>query len=71
VPHALKSGLRATSTTLTGGLANPVLSLIEDGLSLLTFVLAVIVPLLVVAALGVMVWAVLRWRRRRLAAWAA
>src|SRR5512138_341258 len=42
VPHAAKSALRAASTAATGGLANPVLSLLEDVLSVLTFVLAVL-----------------------------
>jgi len=51
VPHAAKSVLRGVSTTLTAGLANPVLSLIEDGLALLLFVLAVVVPLVVVLLL--------------------
>jgi hypothetical protein len=51
VPHAAKSVLRGVSTTLTAGLANPVLSLIEDGLALVLFVLAVLVPLAVVVAL--------------------
>jgi len=68
VPHALKSTLRAASTTFTGGLASPVLSVIEDVVSILTFALAVVVPLLVVTALGLTVWLVLRWRRRRPAA---
>ncbi len=51
LPHVAKSGLRALSTTLTFGLANPVLSFIEDVATLLLFVLAVLVPLLAVALL--------------------
>ena len=51
VPHAAKSLLRAASTTLTAGLANPVLSLIEDGLALVLFALAVLIPLAVVILL--------------------
>jgi hypothetical protein len=65
VPHAAKSALRAASTTATGGLANPVLSLIEDAISLLTFILAVLVPLLVVALLGLTLYLASRWLRRR------
>lgn len=60
VPHAAKSALRAASTTLTGGLANPVLSLVEDGATLLLFVLAVLVPLVVIAMLGLMTYLVVR-----------
>jgi hypothetical protein len=52
VPHAAKTALRAASTTFTGGLANPILSLIEDGASFVLFVLAVLVPLLVVGLLA-------------------
>jgi len=64
-PHAAKSLLRAAATTFTGGLANPVLSLIEDVTTVGLFALALLVPLLVVAALGVLVFAVLRRRRHR------
>ena len=65
VPHAAKSAVRAASTTMTGGLANPVLSLIEDAISLATFLLAVLVPLLVVALLGLTLYLASRWLRRR------
>ena len=68
VPHAAKSALRATSTAVTGGFANPVLSLIEDAISLLTFILAVLVPLVVVALLGLTLYLASRWLRRRRAA---
>jgi len=71
VPHAAKSVLRAASTTVTGGLANPVLSLIEDAISLLTFILAVLVPLVVVALLGLTLYLASRWLRRRRATVAA
>jgi len=65
VPHAAKSAVRAASTTMTGGLANPVLSLIEDAISLATFLLAVLVPLLVVALLGLTLYLASRWLRHR------
>ncbi len=51
VPHAAKAGLRAASTAFTGGLANPVLSLVEDAATLMLFALAVLVPLAVVLLL--------------------
>jgi hypothetical protein len=41
VPHVAKSALRSASTTVTGGLANPLLSILEDAISVVTFVLAV------------------------------
>jgi Domain of unknown function (DUF4126) len=67
VPHAAKATLRATSTFFTGGLANPLLSLIEDVAALVVFVLTVVMPVLV--ALVILVVAVLvvrRLSRRRL-----
>jgi hypothetical protein len=71
VPHAAKSALRAASTTITGGLANPVLSLIEDAVSVVIFILAVLVPLLVVALLGLTLFLASRFLRRRRVAPAA
>jgi hypothetical protein len=68
VPHAAKSALRAASTATTGGLANPVLSFVEDAVTLVTFALAVLVPLVVVALLGLTLYLASRWLRRRHAA---
>jgi len=64
VPHAAKTVLRAASTTFTGGLANPILSLIEDGASFVLFVLAVLVPLVVVSLLALAVILIARRLRR-------
>jgi hypothetical protein len=64
VPHVTKSALRAASTTLTAGFANPVLSLAEDVVTVVLFVFAVVVPLLVVLLLALA--AVLVARRLRL-----
>jgi len=60
VPHAAKSALRAASTTLTAGLANPVLSLMEDAATLMFFALAVLVPLVVIAMLAFMLYLIAR-----------
>jgi hypothetical protein len=49
VPHAAKATLRAVSTSFTGGLANPVLSVFEDVATLVLFLLAVVVPVIVAA----------------------
>ena len=65
VPHVAKSALRMVSTTLTGGLANPLLSLLEDAIAILTFVLAILVPVLVVLLLAVTLFIALRLLRRR------
>jgi len=63
VPHVAKSTLRAASTTVTGGLANPLLSFLEDAIAIATFILAVLVPLLVVALLGLTLYLASRWLR--------
>jgi hypothetical protein len=73
VPHAVKSTARLASTVMTGGLANPLLSFLEDGLVIVLFAVAVISALAaVVLAVLLFVWV---WRRRarnaRLAASAA
>jgi hypothetical protein len=60
VPHAAKSALRAASTAFTGGLANPLLSFLEGAATLMLFVLAVLVPLLVIALLAVMTYLIAR-----------
>ena len=65
VPHAAKSVLRAASTTFTGGLANPVISVAEDVLAVGMFVLTVIVPLVAaLLLLAVAVFVVRRLARR-------
>ena len=65
VPHAAKTALRTVSTTLTGGLANPILSFLEDIITVATFILAVVVPLLVVVLLAITVYFVRRIMSRR------
>jgi hypothetical protein len=65
VPHAAKSVLRAASTALTAGIANPFLSLLEDFLTVALFVLAVLVPVLVAAAIAMLAVLVLRRLQRR------
>ncbi len=47
VPHAAKSVLRAASTTLTGGLANPLISVAEDVMAVAMFLFTVVLPLVV------------------------
>ena len=65
VPHAAKTGLRLASTAFTAGLANPLVSLLEDLATLLLFALAVLVPLLIAALLLVTATLVLRRLLRR------
>jgi hypothetical protein len=49
--HLAKSGLRLASTGTTGGLGNPALSVLEDGLSLGAVLVAVFAPLLLLLIL--------------------
>lgn len=65
VPHALKSVVRATATTLTGGLANPVISVVEDVSTFTLVILAVLVPTLVIALFAAAAYLLLRRRRDR------
>ena len=60
VPHAAKVGVRAASTALTGGFANPILSFLEDLASIVMFAVAVLVPVAVVLAVLGAAFVVLR-----------
>lgn len=66
--HAVKATARPVVTATTGGLGNPVISVIEDVASIALTLLAILVPILTVVLLLVAVWLVLRWVRRRRAA---
>lgn len=70
-PHAAKSALRAASTATTAGIANPIVSFIEDGLTLGLLVLVVLLPLFSLALLALSIWIFFRTRSRRAATAAA
>jgi flagellar biogenesis protein FliO len=65
VPHAAKSVLRAASTTLTGGLANPLISVAEDVMAVAMFMFTVVLPLVAATALVLVAILVLRRMARR------
>jgi len=65
VPHAAKSALRAASTAFTGGLANPLLSLVEDLAAVVMFVITVAVPVAMAIVILVVGGLVLRRVLRR------
>jgi uncharacterized membrane protein len=69
VPHAARATARIVSTATTGGLANPVLSVVEDVGAFGLFVFAVVLPLLagglVLLLSAWLVWRLLRRRSRR------
>ncbi len=65
VPHTAKASLRALSTTFTAGIANPLLSLVEDVVTVVLVVLAVVLPIAVaVLLLLVMLWVLHRRQAR-------
>jgi Domain of unknown function (DUF4126) len=69
VPHAAKSLTRAASSTLTAGLANPVLSVVEDLATVALFALALALPFFVAGGVLLLAGLLLRRvaRRRALA----
>ncbi len=61
-----KSAVRPAANVATAGVAAPVLSTIEDGISISLVFLAILLPVLVLAVLAILVWAFVKlWRRRR------
>jgi hypothetical protein len=68
VPHMGKSVLRAASSAFTAGVANPVLSVLEDLIALALFMLAVLVPLLAGGLVLLTAWLIARRLRRRVRA---
>ena len=64
--HAAKAGARPAVTLGTAGVGNPVVSVLEDIVAIAAVVVALVVPLLVVAVLAGLAALVLwLWRRRR------
>jgi hypothetical protein len=57
--------LHTGSTVASGGTANPLVSAIETGYSLLMAVVSIIAPVLIIILLGFIVWISLRVFRRR------
>ncbi len=66
--HAAKATSRPAITLSTGGLGNPLVSLVEDGVALVTGLVAIIAPVLVlvplVAFFALLLYAYRRFRRR-------
>ena len=61
---AAQGGARAASTATTGGLGNPILSVIEDVLSFFTVAIALFFPVIVPLFLALLFWAVWRLFRK-------
>lgn len=62
--NAAQTGVRVGSTATTGGLGNPLVSLIEDALAFLTVIVAFLAPILIPIVLVVLAVAVFRLARR-------
>jgi len=61
-----KSTVRPVANVATAGVAAPVLSTIEDGVSIALVFVAILIPVVVLVVLALLVWAVVKlWRRRR------
>ena len=67
--HVVKAGGRPVVAVATAGVGNPIVSTIEDVVSFVTSLLAIVAPYLVVAliviAAGLLTWWAVRRRRRR------
>ncbi len=66
--HVTKATIRGASTLTTGGLGNPILSLIEDVFALMTAAIAVLLPWLVVVMLALFALTALFAARRAMSA---
>lgn len=62
--NAAQTGTRVTSTATTGGLGNPVVSLIEDVLAFVTVIVAFLAPIVIPLALVALAVVVFRLARR-------
>ena len=61
-----KSAVRPAANVATAGVAAPVLSTIEDGVSVALVFLAILIPVVVLVVLAMLAWGVVKlWRRRR------
>lgn len=63
--HAAKATARPVVTATTGGLGNPVVSVMEDIISAATTVLSILAPVLVIFLIAAVGYLAYRWLRRR------
>jgi hypothetical protein len=67
--HAAKAGTRATSSATTLGVANPVLSTLEDIVAVLFPIVGLVAPLLVPVVLVLVIWVMWRLFKSARARW--
>ena len=60
-----KSTVRPAANVATAGVAAPVLSTIEDGISVALVFLAILIPVVVLVVIALLVWGFVKLRRRR------
>ena len=65
VVHLTKTTVRPAANIATAGVAAPVLSTIEDVVSVVLAAVAIVLPLLAVVIVAVLIWAAARMVRRR------
>lgn len=63
--HLVKTAVRPAANVATAGMAAPVLSTVEDGISVSLVLVALVIPALVVVFVAIIVWAAWRLLRRR------
>lgn len=63
--HVVKATARPVVTATTGGIGNPIVSVVEDVASASLTFLAILIPILTVVLLVVAILLTLRWVRRR------
>ncbi len=69
--HAAKATARPVVTATSGGVLNPVVSTVEDVVSLTLAIVAIVLPILGLLLLLLIILWIVRWRRRRRARAAA
>ncbi|MCR4409852.1 MAG: DUF4126 domain-containing protein [Candidatus Saccharicenans sp.] len=62
--HAAKATVRPAVTATTAGLGNPVVSAVEDTVSGVTTLVAIIIPALILVIFIVILYLFVRWRRK-------
>ncbi|MBI5649676.1 MAG: DUF4126 domain-containing protein [Chloroflexi bacterium] len=63
--HATKTAARPVVTATTGGIGNPIVSLLEDVVSTILSILAIVFPIVMAIFLGLLIALVARWILRR------
>ena len=58
--HGLKAAARPAVTVTTGGVGNPIVSMVEDAVAAIASIVAILVPILIALLIPVLAW--LLWR---------